>query len=305
VTRRRADLHALWKAAWRMAALVALLLAQTPVLGESGERFATGHLWRISKPGVGDSFVFGTIHVADPRVAAVAARAQGALAQSRVLAMELVPEVADGTVLELEQLDDNRRLESLIGAEPFAQLRSELVEQGLPIPVIERLKPWAAMVKIARLPTSVAAPTVDEQLLTTARVRGLRVTSLELVDEQIAAFDSVPLDSQVAMLKHALVHRAALATTVEPTIDAWLRGDIASLAKMPDRLGARFPAMGAHYRAFAKHVIDGRTVLMHYRLYMPMREGRVFAAIGAAHLPGRHGLLALLERDGYRVTRMW
>jgi uncharacterized protein YbaP (TraB family) len=28
-------------------------------------------------------------------------------------------------------------------------------------------------------------------------------------------------------------------------------------------------------------------------------------AIGAAHLYGERGLLAMLQRDGYRVTRIW
>jgi uncharacterized protein YbaP (TraB family) len=133
----------------------------------------------------------------------------------------------------------------------------------------------------------------------------MRMTSLELVDEQIAAFDAVPVDSQVAMLKHALAHRDALAAMVEPTIDAWLRGDLAALAKLPEQAGRQFPGMALHYRAFAKHVIDGRTALMHYRLFMPLREGRVFTAVGATHLYGKKGLLAMIQQDGYRVTKVW
>jgi uncharacterized protein YbaP (TraB family) len=38
---------------------------------------------------------------------------------------------------------------------------------------------------------------------------------------------------------------------------------------------------------------------------VPLRGGRVFVAIGAMHLPGHAGLLAMLKRDGYRVTAMW
>ncbi|HKU87414.1 MAG TPA: TraB/GumN family protein, partial [Casimicrobiaceae bacterium] len=65
------------------------------------------------------------------------------------------------------------------------------------------------------------------------------------------------------------------------------------------------PGMERHFREFAKHVIDGRTALMHYRLFMPLREGHVFAAVGATHLYGRRGLLALIQQDGYRVTKLW
>jgi uncharacterized protein YbaP (TraB family) len=31
----------------------------------------------------------------------------------------------------------------------------------------------------------------------------------------------------------------------------------------------------------------------------------VFAAIGATHLYGSRGLLAMLGHDGYKVTRIW
>lgn len=219
--------------------------------------------------------------------------------------MELVPQAGDSSILEFEQLEGDRRLAPLVGAEAFEKLRSELAAQGIADSVIERLKPWAAMLKIARVAASANEASLDVQLVAAAKARRLRVLPLELVDEQIAAFDAVPLDSQVAMLKHALADRDALASTFEPTIDAWLRGDLAALAKLPERAGRQFPGMGRHYGAFAKHIIDGRTVVMHHRLFMPLREGRVFVAIGATHLYGRHGLLAMLQQDGYRVTKVW
>jgi uncharacterized protein YbaP (TraB family) len=34
-------------------------------------------------------------------------------------------------------------------------------------------------------------------------------------------------------------------------------------------------------------------------------EGGAFIAIGAAHLPGENGVLALLERRGYSVARLY
>jgi uncharacterized protein YbaP (TraB family) len=53
-----------------------------------------------------------------------------------------------------------------------------------------------------------------------------------------------------------------------------------------------------------RHVIHDRTILMHYRLAMPLRSGRAFVAIGALRLQGEKGLLALLELDGFRPTRI-
>ena len=41
---------------------------------------------------------------------------------------------------------------------------------------------------------------------------------------------------------------------------------------------------------------------MAHRLFLPLRAGRVFVAVGALHLHGRRGLLALLREQGYRVS---
>jgi uncharacterized protein YbaP (TraB family) len=35
-----------------------------------------------------------------------------------------------------------------------------------------------------------------------------------------------------------------------------------------------------------------------------LAEGGAFIAVGALHLPGRHGLVALLREAGYTVTAM-
>jgi uncharacterized protein YbaP (TraB family) len=236
----------------------------------------------------------------------IAKPVEDALARSRTLALELGGgAVADPQVFELEQFRDGRRLQPLIGDAAYAQVRAELVAQDVPERVIERMKPWAAMIKLTRASPRSDEASLDQRLLAAARARGLKVAPLEWVEEQIAAFDGVPLESQIALLKHVLANRDALEADEDAAIDAWLRGDLARLARLSDRLGDRFPGMGRHYWQLTRHLIHNRTVLMHHRLFMPLRGGRVFVAVGALHLQGDKGLLALIARDGYRVTRLF
>jgi uncharacterized protein YbaP (TraB family) len=290
------------------AAALALLLAVLVPRATAGGSFpfAEGHLWQISKPGVADSYVLGTIHIADPRIAAIPPPALDALGRTRLLAMELIPEMAaDSALIEQEGFDDGRRLAPLLGTDAYAQLRLELAAAQIPDRTIERMKPWAALMRISRAPPRDDAVSLDEQLFNAARLRRMQITSLEWVDEQIAAFDTIPLDSQVALLKHVLAHRDAVAAESGAAVDAWLRGDLAALARVDEHIDARYPGMGFHYRQLRKHIIEGRTVLMHHRLFMPLRSGGVFVAVGASHLHGERGLLAMLQRDGFRVTRIW
>ncbi len=288
---------------WASGAAAALALVAGAAFAHTPPPFVEGLLWRIAKSGVPDSYAFGTIHVADPRVGITKPVAE-ALARSRTLALELGDGMADERVFDLEQLSDGRRLQPLIGDAAFAQVRTELAAQDVPQGVIERMKPWAAMMKVARAAPRGSDSSLDQQLLAAARARRLKVVALEMVDEQIAAFDTVPLDTQVALLKHVLADRVALEAGVDATIEAWLRGDLRRLARLNAGPHDRFSEMGRHYVLLTKHIIHDRNVLMHHRLAMPLRAGRVFVAVGALHLHGEKGLLALIARDGYRITRL-
>ena len=292
----------------RLLAAAALLLMLVAA-GEGAHGVSTfddGRLWRVSRPGLADSFVLGTIHVADARGSPVTPPVAAALASSHTLAMELLPIAVDASeVEELETLPDGGRLEPLVGEAAYARLRRELRAQGIADSAIERMKPWAAMLRVARILPQGDLRSLDENVFAAARARRMRIASLEGVEEQVLSFDAVPLESQVALLVHALEHREALAALAEPTIATWLRGDLAALARLPGHALREFPEMRRHYEQLARHVVHDRTVVLHHRLFLPLREGRVFVAVGAAHLQGDAGLLAMLRRDGYAVTRIW
>jgi hypothetical protein len=288
-----------------LAGAAALLRMPVSALAEAPLRNGQGLLFRISRSGVPDSFVFGTMHSADPRVLAVGLDADRPLGSTRTLAMELATDtLVDARVFELEQFRDGRRLEPLVGDAPYERIRTLLVEQDVPEKSIEHMKPWAAMVKITRRRLAEGEISLDQQIAAQARARRMRVVSLEWIEEQVAAFDGIPIPSQVALLLHALDRPEALEAEQEAAIEAWLRGDLAALSRFPERAGERTPGMGAHYRQLARHIVQNRTILMHHRLIIPLRSGRVFVAVGALHLPGDAGLLALLQRDGYTVTRV-
>jgi uncharacterized protein len=154
-------------------------------------------------------------------------------------------------------------------------------------------------------PDDYAGTTLDQNLAAMARTRGMRVLGLEGVEEQIAVFERIPLDTQIGLLKHALEHRDELAAMIEPTIQAWLRRDLAGLLAVSARIESRYPDMAAHYRILSRNVVQNRTVVMAYRLAVPLREGRAFVAVGATHLYGDQGLLALIEEQGYRVRPVY
>ncbi len=133
----------------------------------------------------------------------------------------------------------------------------------------------------------------------------MRPFGLEGIEEQIAVFDGIPLDTQIELLRHALEHRDDLAAMIEPTLQAWMKRDLAGIRAVSERIGARYPEMAEHYRVLFRRVVENRSVVMAHRLFMPLRAGRAFIAVGANHLYGGRGILALIARQGYRVERVY
>lgn len=288
-----------------VAAIALALSVQAQTVRPEG-RFTQGLLWRVSKPGVVSSHVFGTIHLADPRVLDIPDPVSQALARSkRYYTENLQGEREAMRLFEAGQFEDGRRLEPLIGTDAYAKAAAILRERQVPDQVIARLKPWAVLTNLTVTPEDYDKVTLDQKLLGLARERRLRVLGLEGVEEQIAVFDRLPLETQVELLRHALDHRDELAGMIEPTIRAWLRRDLAGIHSAGYRAAERYPEVAEHYRILHRRVVESRSVVMAHRLFVPLREGGAFVAVGADHLYGEEGMLAHIEKQGYRVERAY
>lgn len=284
--------------------LAPLLLALAAAASAQPQRFEQGRLFRIDRAGVPPSFVFGTMHSNDARVTALAGPVKRALEQSRTAAFETL--IAQGDAREFfaaARYEDGRRLSDDLGPDRLAALRDALGPDAPDPATLEASKPWAALLRLAQPQASGPAP-LDEMLKIEARERRLAVIGLELPDEQVASLDAIPHASQLALLAWALATRASRADELEAATRAWLAGDLARLRALAVAPAASDPALRPHFDALIKHLITDRNALMAHRLHLPLMRGRVFVAVGALHLPGREGLLALIEAQGYRVRRV-
>lgn len=269
------------------------------------ERFAQGLLWRVRRDGAAPSHLFGTIHDADARLAALPPPVSGAFAQAKSLMLEFVPgRYAAERFLEAATFEHGETLEQTIGAEDFARVAEALAPIGLSREVLNRLKPWGALINL-RGPRPADGPTLDAQLMAAARTRRLPVLQMEDVEEQVFTFDECPMATQVALLRHALHHRDELLALQERTLAAYLARDLAGIARLRAEFAARHPEIAAHQAVMEKRLVYDRSVVMAYRMQRELRRGAAFVALGALHLYGTKGVLSLLEQDGYRAARVF
>jgi uncharacterized protein len=285
----------------RRSFVLATLLAALPAHARSA-RFSRGLLWRVAKRGVPPSHVFGTIHVPDPRLAELPPAVRRRFDAAKSLMLEFVPDpYSRERFLEAATFLDRQTLEEKIGAEDFERAVEQLAPIGLSREAVNKLKPWGVLLNLRAPKDAARGAPLDGRLLELARERRLPLHQIEEVEEQVFTFDEFPMDSQVALLKHSLAHRAELLELAERTLDAYLARDLERIWRLREQFVVRHPEIAAHQAVMTKRVVHDRSVVMAFRMQRQLRRGAAFVALGALHLYGDKGVLALLEQDGYRA----
>jgi uncharacterized protein YbaP (TraB family) len=276
--------------------LVAQAFAEQP--------FSQGVLWKVEKDGAAPSYLFGTIHVSDPRVTNLPKPVEQAFAQSKSFTMEMVVnEPAELYFVKAMGLQPGQDLRAMLGDELYSKAVALMQEHGFPPPVTQQLKPWGILITLI-VPKPTGEPILDQRLHQIATQQRKPVYQLESIEEQVAVFDGMPLKTQVAMLQSATDHYSELPQVVEQTVKAYLARDLNGLWEL-NALYADTDNSAQHYDDFVEHVLFSRNVRMAERAQQRLKEGGAFIAIGALHLFGEKGVLALLQKQGYRLTRIY
>jgi len=200
---------------------------------------------------------------------------------------------------------DGRTLAQDIGDQHFERAVEAMRPIGLPREFVGKLKPWGVLLNLRTSRQPSGAEGMEAQLYRLARGRRMPVSQIENVEEQIFTFDEMAPAAQIALLKHYLSHREELDALAERTLQAYVRGDLQALWDVQQEFGHRHPSLRAYHAELVKRIVLDRSVVMAYRMQRELRRGRAFVAVGALHLYGERGVLALLEEDGYRVERVY
>lgn len=269
---------------------------------ESTGRFTRGLLWKIEPAGGHPSFLYGTMHTADPRVTTLPAPVRSAFDQASSFTIELLIN-ADGMVSMAEAMffPNGQTLSTVLGPQLYRQAEQALTDQGLPTHDLERKKPWVVIMLLSAPRVEFGLP-LDLRLQLQATLEGKPTFGLESMQEQIAVFNGLPLPDQVMLLKDTLRYQAHVARQFEQLLQAYLARDLAALIKV-----LRTPERDSTdaFDTMMERLLDRRNRVMLERMRPRLQEGNAFIAVGAAHLPGEGGLLQLLTNAGYRVSAVY
>lgn len=275
-----------------------------------------GVLWKIEhqdNPDRPASYLFGTIHVTDDRVIAMPPGVTNAMNSTRRIALE-VEDVSPARMLEAlgsfggkVLLPEGQSLEALLSPADAKKLSVMLKATGVPADVAMKLQPWLAYLMMSysdceRSRIIGGSLPLDGEIARLGEERGVGVIGLETVETQFLALTRIPEADQLAILKSGLVLRDRVTDLTETMIQLYLKRDLGAMWPVQSALGKASGVLQVSLDAFEQSLLVNRNFKMRDRAVAHLAFGGVFVAIGAAHLPGKTGLVTLLRDAGYTVT---
>ncbi len=262
-----------------------------------------GLLWRIQAEGATADYVFGTIHIEDPRVLDLPNPVTEALAGADTFVMELEPNLEFLTELASAMTyADDGNLERLLGPELYRRAVTALASRGVPEPVARQMKPWAVLVTL-NVPPPKTGMVLDLVLYSKAVQQGKTIHGLESSAEQLSVFADLPMSVQIGLIRETLDNEPLIDEIYQSLVEAYLARDLRAMQKLSDQ------AIGATdaptQRLLETRLVTDRNHLMVERMLPYLQQGSAFVAVGALHLPGPEGILSLLRKQGYEVTKVY
>ncbi len=270
-------------------------------------------LWKIERPGRPASFLFGTVHLTDERVTKLSPAVEQALGQAKTIALEVsdVSDKATAAVIAqsapLVMFTDGRRLDGLLSGTEYDTVKKVVARSGMPSDLAALFRPWIVTMILSvsdceRASVQQGARVLDMKLAEMGKARGVEVVGLETIPEQLQALAAVPEPQQLDMLRASLKFADRTNDLMETLVQLYLERKISAAMPFQIALAKQVGIGDDAFAGFQEKLLIDRNVKMRATAEPLLEQGGVFIAIGALHLPGKQGLVALLREAGYTVT---
>ncbi|MPR34236.1 TraB/GumN family protein [Salmonirosea aquatica] len=256
-------------------------------------------LWKIEGKALSEpSYLYGTIHLICPSDFTLSDTLKGCLQQTEQLTLEI--DMDDpGLMMAMAKsmgMPEGEELKQLLDSTDYVRLNRYFKDSvGLNIAPFERAKPFMLMSILLNRVLACQPQSYELSLMSLAKKQNSEVVGLETVEEQMAVFDSIPYADQARMLITLMDSLPQARREFGKMVEVYKTQDIEGLYDLT--LASEFD-MEKHQEV----LLTDRN-----KRWIPIIEKQVaqkptFIAVGAAHLGGEEGVIALLRKEGYRVS---
>lgn len=263
-------------------------------------------LWRVTSPDGREAWLLGSIHVLARGFYPLSAEIEGAFAASKTLMTEVdLDEMNDPvTMMGLvgkAMLPEGTTLDQVVSKETYLSVRTRAAEHGVPMALLDRMKPWMVAVTLTAAEISKAGfdPSlgIDKHFFERAKAAGMPHRALETAAYQFDRLDGLDGPLQEASLKALLADIEAQTMNIDALAAAWRGGDVNTVERLMMDGFAGTPEIAERllYERNRNWVAPVERCLS--------EDARCFVVVGAAHLVGRDSLVELLRARKHTVVR--
>ncbi len=257
----------------------------------------------------GRVFLLGSIHVGQEASYPLDPTIEEAFALSEGLAVEV-----DITSLSPEQSMDmmgammfgeDESLSAMLEPVVWQKLASTLEPMGLPVEALDKMRPWAVAMMAVELQLMAKGflpdHGIDRYFLDRAHADAAKtVTALETVELQMGVFGNMSTEAQLLMLRESLEEDPVAMVT-----DVWKRWLLGDADGIYTNMVAPQPEDGEAGVEIHAALFDARHLGMVRGIEGLMNQGGTwFVVVGAGHLVGNAGLVAMLAERGAKTTQL-
>ncbi len=283
---------------------IALLMYQSSL-------YAHPFLWKVT--GENEFYLFGTIHLPDPRVTKLPEEVVDALEGATSFYAEL--DLGESNIMVIKQsmwLPEKKTLHDYLPIKLEEQIEKYLqqVNPELNLEFFVKQKIWALAITLTVIEQQLKYPrqaALDAALFERAISMGLNTGGLEAVEDQLNVFDAMTDKQQIAFLSDTVEFMQSEKNQnndfIEESLDAYLQGDL-------DRLMSYLMSYmkdNEFYDQLLDRLIDQRNHKMAETIHRLVNENEseiYFFAIGAGHFWGDGSINHLLQKKGYSIEKI-
>ena len=259
-------------------------------------------LWRISGKGTTrPSWLFGTMHILCASDARLTDSLKAAIASCDEVYFEInLSDMSDMlNSIKYMRMNDSKKLSDLLKPDEYARVKDYFTKHSslLPFSMLERFKPMLISGLIEE--QGLDCQTTDgmelmimQQLHSSTEKKP--VNGLETAEFQAGLFDSIPYEQQAKELVNYIDSADENKKATRQLAELYVHQDLDSIGQLSDKDD---PGMSGYmdlllYNRNRKWARELDTLLPGKSLLI---------AVGAAHLPGKEGVIELLRKEGYTV----
>ncbi len=256
-------------------------------------------------------YVLGSIHLAKPELYPLKKPIEEAYKESDVLVVELDPssphsmQVIQNSMMALGMYPPGKSLKTELSAQTYKSLQTYLKAVGLSLEIMQPMRPWTVMLQLSVMEMVRLGydPNlgIDQHFLQKAKRDRKKVLELESAESQMALLSKNDKQFQDLLLRYTLEEMHEMEPMLNKMFKSWKEGDAKTLATIVDSSLVVDPRL----RGIYEELITKRNYKMTEKIlgYLKTKK-RYFVVVGAGHVVGNEGIVALLQKHGFKVTQL-